>query len=538
VSPLLADALVRDLLLILAIGLAIGGLCRRLGISLVVGFMLAGVLVGEGGLDLVAGTREEIEALARMGALFLLFAVGVEVSFAELHAIRRPFLIGGALQMTLVMVPVFGVGLQLGLTPRGAVLLGAAVAFSSTVLVFKALLEHGAASSRAGRGAVGVLLFQDMALIPVMLLLPAVAAAGHDAPDMRLVGVLALAGAVIVGGVVIRRFLMTLLAELRSPELVLLLALTVLGGCAFGAYVAGLPASLGAFTAGLILSGTRLTKQIDALLLPFRETFAALFFVSVGMLLRPAIVVEQPAAAIFGTLTVAGWKVVAATVALRAAGLDWRAALGMGLALAQLGEFGFIVMSETLRSGLMPQDVYDRLLVIAMATVLGTPLLVRIGTRLARGDRHEEDPLPALRGAPGGSRAVVIGAGPVGRSAASGLETRGFTVVLIDRSPVNLQSFAQLGFLTVSGDALERATLVRAGAADARVVVVSVPEDAAARDITTRLRALNPSALVLVRCRYQRHAPDLRAAGATIVVSEEAEAANALGRALERIRLD
>jgi CPA2 family monovalent cation:H+ antiporter-2 len=110
--------------------------------------------------------------------------------------------------------------------------------------------------------------------------------------------------------------------------------------------------------------------------------------------------------------------------------------------------------------------------------------------------------------------------------------------VLVDRSPVNLQSFAQLGFLTVSGDALENATLVRAGAADARVVVVSVPEDAVARDITARLRALNPSALVLVRCRYQRHAPDLRAAGATIVVSEEAEAANALGRALERIRLD
>lgn len=534
-SPVLADALVRDLLLILATGLAIGALCKRLGISLVVGFMLAGVLLGDGGLALVAGTRAEIASLAHVGALFMLFTIGVEFSFAELRQLRRFFFVGGALQMLLVAAPVTLLALQLGLDARGALLVGAAAAFSSTMLVFKALLDHGAAASPPGRGAIGILLFQDAALVPVMLLVPT-AVATHGMASTRALAVLGLALAVLIAWVVIRRFVIQLLAELRSPELILLLAITVLGGCSFGAHVVGLPPALGAFTAGLILSGTRLTHQIDALLLPFRETFAALFFVSIGMLLRPTVVVEDPATALYGAVAIVTLKTLAATIALRVAGLTWRGALGMGLALAQLGEFGFIVMSETLGSGLMPQDLYDRMLAVALATLLVTPLLVRWGTQVARGDSHTEDPLPALADPNGTFHAVVIGLGPVGRSAASGLETRGFEVALVDRSPVNLQGFAQVGFQTVSGDALERSVLLRAGVASAAVAVVSVPDDDAALQITGRIRILNPEALILVRCRYQRHAPELRRTGASVVVSEEAEAAGALGRVLDRLR--
>ncbi len=534
-SAVLIDALVRDLLLILATGLAIGALCRWLGISLIVGFLLAGVLLGDGGLALGAGTRTEIESLAHMGALFMLFTIGVEFSFAELRQLRRFFLVGGAMQMALVAVPVTLLALQLGLDARGAFLVGAATAFSSTMLVFKALLEYGAATAPAGRGAIGILLFQDAALVPVMLLVPA-AVAAQSLEEMRVLAVLGLALTVLISGTLIRRFAIQFLAALRSPELILLLAITVLGGCAFGAHVAGLPPALGAFTAGLVLSGTRLTQQIDALLLPFRETFAALFFISIGMLLRPAIVLADPATALWGTLAVVMLKTVAATLALRVAGLSWRGALGMALALAQLGEFGFIVLSETLRSGLMPQDLYDRMLAIALATLLTTPLLVRWGVRIARGDEQVDDPLPALGGTKDAAHAVVIGAGPVGRSAASGLETRGLDVVLVDRSSVNLQGFAQLGFQTVTGDALERSVLLRAGAANAAVAVVSVPDDDAALQITRSIGALNPEALVLVRCRYQRNAPELRRAGASVVVSEEAEAAGALGRALDRLR--
>jgi len=534
-SSVLVDALVRDLLLILATGLTIGALCKRLGISLIVGFMLAGVLLGDGGLALGAGTRAEIESLAHMGALFMLFTIGVEFSFAELRQLRRFFLIGGALQMALVALPVTLLALQLGLDGRGALLVGTATAFSSTMLVFKALLEHGAATVPAGRGAIGILLFQDAALIPVMLLIPA-ALLAQGREEMRVLAVLGLALAVLATGALIRRFVIQFLAALRSPELILLLAITVLGGCSFGAHAAGLPPALGAFTAGLVLSGTRLTQQIDALLLPFRETFAALFFVSIGMLLRPAIVLEDPTTAFYGTIAIVILKTLAAMIALRVAGLTWRGALGMALALAQLGEFGFIVMSETLGSGLMPQDLYDRLLAVALATLLATPLLVRWGVRIARSDDQIEDPLPALGDTKDTFHAVVIGAGPVGRSAASGLETRGFDVVLVDRSPVNLQSFAQLGFQTVSGDALERSVLLRAGAAQAAVAVVSVPDDDAALQITRGIAKLNQDALVLVRCRYQRNAPELRRAGASVVVSEESEAAGALGRALDRLR--
>jgi CPA2 family monovalent cation:H+ antiporter-2 len=240
---------------------------------------------------------------------------------------------------------------------------------------------------------------------------------------------------------------------------------------------------------------------------------------------------------VLGTAGVIAVKTLAAAVALRAAHLPWGAAFGMGLGLSQLGEFGFIVLSEALRAGAIPAGVYDGMLAIALTTLLLTPQMVRWGLALARRE-PAPDALPARPkgGESGTARAVVIGAGPIGRTTASGLETRGFEVTLVDRSPLNLHGFAQLGFYTVTGDALESDVLERAGVPEAEVVMVAVPDDAVAARITARVRALTPHAVIVVRCRYQRNAGALRDAGAALVVSEESEAVRALGDVLARFR--
>lgn len=435
--------------------------------------------------------------------------------------------------MLLVALPVAGFLLFIRMDWQPAILIAAATSFSSTVLVFKALSEWGHSSLSHGRRAIGILLFQDAALIPLLLLVPLLTGAGEAAGPIEYM-MLAITSVLFVAAVValrhvLAKWIIPLFASYRSPELVVLFTLVSLGGVTLVAYRVGLPPAIGAFAAGLIFSGNRWTKQIDALVLPFRETFAAVFFVSLGLLLEPRLIWSEPLfmlGSLGGLLVVKG---VAGTAALWLTGLHWKTAAGMGVGLAHVGEFAFVLVLLGWETGVIDEWEYQRIVVLAIGSLILTPLLLKTGLRWTQpGDEAAEMALEAKWLGHVGQQAIVIGAGPIGRQVTSRLETTGNDVCLIDLSPINLHGFAQEGFRTVAGDATDRSTLELAHAEGASLAVISVPDDDVATRIVGTLCAMNPNCYVLVRCRYQANVSKLRDSGADKVVSEEAEASNAL----------
>ena len=532
------ETLVYDLLIILAAGLFAGLVCRRLRVSVLVGYLLVGAVIGKGTFGWVSDEHHEIEHIAEAGVFLLLFSIGLEFSLEELWRLGRNLVVGGSIQMLLVALPTAALLLGTGMNWQPAVLIAAAVAFSSTVLVFKALSEWGHSSLPHGRRAIGVLLFQDAALIPLLLLVPLLTGTGETAGAVQYAILAGVSVAFVVAIVLLRyalaKWIVPTFASYRSPELVVLFTLVSLVGVTLAAHKLGLPPAIGAFAAGLIFSSNRWTKQIDALILPFRESFAAVFFVSLGMLFDPRLVLEEPLL-ILGLL--AGLIVVkaaAATIALLLTGLRWHAALGMGIGLAHVGEFAFVLVLLGWEAGVIAESDYQCIVVLAIGSLILTPLLLKTGLRWTRStDPVDQSPPDDQPSDQVGREAIVIGAGPVGSQVASRLETDGKDVCLIDLSPVNLHSFAQQGFRTVAGDATDRDLLKLAGVKDASIVVVCVPDDNAATRIVQNLRAMNSTCHVMVRCRYHANAATLTKLGANRVVSEEGQTSEALLRMLD-----
>jgi CPA2 family monovalent cation:H+ antiporter-2 len=443
--------------------------------------------------------------------------------------------------MLAVSLPLTTACLAIGMSWRAALLAGSAGALSSTILVFKSLAELGQTSSPHGRRAVGILLFQDVALVPLLLLVPLLTGRGAP-PTVATYALLAAKSVVFVVSILllretVARWFVPLLAELRSVELVVLFALCVLSGACFGAFLLGLTPPLGALAAGMVLGGNRLSKQVDTIVLPFREAFAAVFFVTLGTLLRPLAFFEEPLLLSIGLLGTILLKTLAASLALRVTGLPWRSSFGMGLGLAQLGEFSFLLIAEGVEKGIVPTADYSRLLFIALGTLILTPQLLKLGLRWTEeespGARGEAD--AAVRGEGPIDTATVIGVGPIGRALASRLETMGVDVCLVDLSPINLHPFGQQGFHTVSGDARDPDVLRLAEVENRRLAVVCVPDDDVATQVVRSLREVNREMSIVVRCRFQANMAAARKAGADAVVSEEAETSGVLLRLCEQL---
>ncbi len=529
--------LVYDLMIILSAGLIAGLVCRWLRISVLIGYLAVGTLLGKGALGWVSDEQHEIEYIAEAGVFLLLFSIGLEFSLDELGRLGRNLAIGGSIQMLLVALPVGAILLAIGLEWQPAVLISSAVSFSSTVLVFKALAEWGHSSLPHGRRAIGILLFQDAALIPLLLLVPLLTDTGNSAGPLQYI-VLAITSILFVVAVVVLRQLLAkwvvpIFASYRSPDLVVLFALVLLGGVTLGAYSVGLPPAIGAFAAGLAFSGNPWTKQIDALILPFRETFAAVFFVSLGLIFDVRFLLDEPLFTFACFACLLTIKSVAGTIAIRMTGLRWRSAAGMGIGLAHVGEFAFVLVLMGWEAGVIAESDYQRIVALAIGSLILTPPLLKAGLGWTQLSDDQGMELSENQGmVPIGKGAIVIGSGPIGCQAASWLETAGKDVCLVDLSPVNLHPFAQQGIRTVAGDATDREVLNRADIDEASIVVICIPDDDAAVQIVRELRTTNSTAFVLVRCRYQANIGALSNSGANHVVSEEAVAGDAIIRLL------
>jgi CPA2 family monovalent cation:H+ antiporter-2 len=531
-------SLVHDLIVLLSAGLLAALVCRRLNISVLIGYLVVGAVIGHGVLGWVQDEKHQLAHFAEVGVFLLLFTIGLEFSIDDLKRLGRNFVIGGGSQMLLVAAPVVAVLLWLGLAWQPALLIASAVSFSSTVLVFRALSEYGHAQSPHGRRAIGVLLFQDAALVPLLLMVPLLT--GDESTvgmgEFLKLGAISLAFIVAVIGLrhVLAEWIIPMFVNYRSSELVVLFTIVSLAGVTLAAYSAGLPPAVGAFAAGLIFNGNRWSHQIDALVLPFRETFAAVFFVGLGLILDPLLFWREPQ--LIGVVLPAMilLKGIAATLALMLTGLPVRSALGMGIGLAHVGEFAFVLVLLGVDSGILSEADYQQVVAIAVGSLVLTPTLIRFGLRVQQFNSDGESSKLARRKRSDKHRAIVIGAGPIGRSIGSQLETYGHDVCIVDLSPINLHSFAQQGFQTVAGDATDVAVLERADVGVGELVVVCVPDDGTATRIVKSSRRLNRNCRIIVRCRYQSNVRKINKAGANDIVAEESEAALALMRLMER----
>ena len=478
------------------------------------------------------------DATTEFGVLLLLFAIGIEFTFDKLAATARYMFLGGSLQMGLTILISIAANMLFGMSLTSAFVLGCVVALSSTALVYRSVQDVGQADTKRAQATVGLLIFQDLALVPLLLILPKILGAGADegsgwfanswldmaAKSGTFCAVVVLAKWANVKLIVPR------LAALRSNELVILFAVFTLLGMCCVAGALGLTPALGALAAGVALGENRLTRQIDALVTPFREAFSAIFFISLGMMTDFSYVWLHPilcASALVGAVAL---KWVAAASALRACGMDFRGALGFGLSISQVGELAFMILTLAYAQGALSDVAYQTTLFVSVASLALTPNMVKFGLtklgmepeapEIGRADADLDPELAAAINSKGG-HAVVIGVGHIGGSLAEELTALGKSVCLVDMNPVNLQPFAQRGIATVQGDGSDPEILRAAGAGRAEIIAVTTPRDDVALNVVRACQQANPTSVILARARYRLNVQPMKRAGAEFVFCEE-----------------
>jgi len=513
---LFADVIV--LLAVATAGLVVG---RALGLPAIVAYLVAGVLVGPGGLGLVSHSAA-ISELAELGVALLLFGVGIEFSLERLRRILPRMIASGALQVAGTVAATALAFRALALPWPAALFTGFLVSLSSTAIVFKLYDEEGVLDAPQGLAAAGILLFQDLAMVPMMLLVPVLARAGAGAAGAAatalLEGAAALVAVLVLARAVLPRVL-ELVARTRTPELFPLAALVVAFGTALGAARLGLSLPIGAFLAGLALSGSLYAHQVFAELLPLRDAFVAIFFTSIGMLVEPAAVAAAPAllAGMLGAVVAKG-LLVAAIV-----GLLWRSgrlAILAGLGLAQLGEFSFVLARQAGAAGVITRELEQAFLGAAVVTMAATPFLMRLAHRLALvgAATPGADAAPELR-----DHVLVIGFGVTGQAVARVLGETGIPFVAVDMVADLVQAGRRDGLPVRFGDASRRAVLEEMGAERARAAVVAVGDPGATRRIVALLRQTNATARILVRVRRVSEIEELERLGANEAIPSEFE---------------
>lgn len=541
------------LILTLAGGLAgalvLGYLTHRMGLSSIVGYLLAGILVGPHTPGFVAD-RTIAEQFAEVGVVLLMFGVGLQFHFRELLAVRRIAIPGAVFQSAVATALGAFVGRAFGWTWEAGVVFGLALSVASTVVLVRVLEDHRDLHTRAGHIAVGWLVVEDLFTVVVLVLLPALLPAGGGAEQgawtalgIAIAKIALFTGcAVLVGGRAIP-WLLARVADTRSRELFTLTVLVVALGVAVGAAeLFGVSMALGAFLAGMIVGRSDFSSRAASEALPMRDAFAVLFFVATGMLLDPARVVAEPLllAATLAVVVVA--KPAAALAIVVFLRQPPRVAIPVSVALAQIGEFSFILAAVGRDLGVLPPEATNVLVAAAIASITLNPLLYRL-TRPAEAwlarrpalwralNTRVEPAVAAPEPGPpqdAGHRAIVVGHGPVGRIATRLLSENGIEPVVIELNPDTVRALRADGRPAVYGDASHRETLEAAGVTRAATLVLTA-SGLAGRDAVIRLaREMNPSIRVIARGDYVREAATLRSAGADGVFVAEAEVALAI----------
>ena len=512
------------ILVLLAAALALGAAAERLRQTAVVGYLLAGTVVGPNVLGWVDG-GDRVQAIAELGASTLLFSIGTEFSVARLRAFGLRTFWAGALQVAGTVAAAMGVAAAFGLAPGPAFAVGAAVSLSSTAVVARLLAEGRTIDAAHGRLAMGVLLTQDILVVPLVV---AVGAVGDRDGGAAALGALRTAaggvGVVLAFAALARWVFPWFLAGRgvsRNRELVAVFAAVCAIGSAVGAHAAGLSPALGAFVAGALLGSSPFAPQVRAEVAPLRTLLVTLFFAAVGLAGDPAWAASNLGAVAVATAAIVAGKAAIAAGTARALRAALPVSAAAGLCLAQIGEFSFVIAEGARGAGLLDEYLHKLLVTATIASLLATPALV--AGAAAIGARWH----PA--GAAGGSAAaasahvLIVGFGPAGMHAFRALRARrGAGCTVIDSNPALVALARHEGAHAELGDAGRAETLEHAGVRSARLVLVTMADVGTAEHVTALVRSMAPHAAVVARSRYHAVTADLVRAGAHRAVDEEA----------------
>lgn len=529
-------ALLGNLVLVLAFSVVIVLLAQRLHIPSMVGFLLAGIAAGPSALGLVSDVAA-VEVLAEVGVVLLMFTLGMEFSVARLRALLRVAVVGGGAQ---VLFTVAGFALTAhflwSFAWNSAIFVGFLMALSSTAIGIRVLRDRGEVESPHGTASLGILIFQDMAVVPMMLLIPVLSGQGGNV--FVEVGFLLVKTVLVVAGVLFLSirgvpFLLHAAARWRSSELFLLTLLSICFGVAWATHAAGLSLALGAFLAGLVISGSEYEQYAAAQISPLHDVFICFFFLSVGMSMDVHVAMAQPLAVLglSAGLMVIKWLLVSFAALLP--GLSFAAALITGGMLCQVGEFSFILAAQGKIAGLFTGEPVQIFMAAAVVSMIVTPFVgnwaAKLGRYLQRRGTAELREQPVHVGEPEVSdHLVIIGYGPAGRHLTQAAALWHIPHVIIESNPDTVRDERAKGVPILFGDASSEHMLKYAGVERARVVAVVVSDPVAAHTITAVVRRIVPDVQIITRARYLGEYDDMRAAGANSVVPAEMEASIAI----------
>ncbi|AKJ07849.1 Kef-type potassium/proton antiporter (CPA2 family) [Archangium gephyra] len=531
-----APELLQELVVVFGVAVVVVLALSRLRLPTIAGLIAAGALIGPSGLGWVRDTWR-LEALAELGVALLLFGIGLEFSLERLRRLWKVLTLGGGLQVVLTLVAVVTVATALGFSPRKGVFLGFLVALSSTAIVLRALGERQETDAPHGRLIVGALIFQDLCVVPMMLAIPLLA--GQEVGAASIAWVLARAALLVVATLVLGRVavppLLKAVAGTRRRELFLLAVLGLGAGVAWLSSLAGLSLALGAFMAGVALADSDYGYQALADMLPLRETFASLFFISIGMLFDVRVVGEHPllvAGLLVGVLV---GKSVLGGVGALVMRFPPRVAVLAGVGLAQIGEFSFVLANAGLQVGLLSAQERDLFVCMSVLTMAATPVALSFAPRLAAGVAHLR-PLEALFGAHGPHRLepeheelsqhfIVAGLGTAGRMVVRALRASNLPHVVIELDPHVVAEARRRGEVMYYGDITSPEILERAGIHRARALVLLISDPEGSQRAVSAARRLSPDVPILVKVPRLRDIGDLHERGASDIVAGEFETA-------------
>jgi CPA2 family monovalent cation:H+ antiporter-2 len=513
------------LFLLLLTAYVAGILAQLFRQSAIVGYLLAGSLVGT-----LLFNYDTISSVAELGVALLLFSIGLEFSFQHLKSLGRDLLSGGALQVVLTLVVVTAL-MRFFIPTSQAVVIGCAFAVSSTAIVLRVLLDNARMDSNRGRMSLGILLVQDLAVVPLVLLVSLMGEAStFVSVIIRIAKVIAAAGGlVLIFYLMFYRIIPWLLRRkglFANRELTILLAILSAMGAIGGAHMVGLSPALGAFLAGMLLAESPFATQIRSDIDAIRTLFVVLFFTSIGMLLDLGWLAAHIHLVLPAVLVAFVIKALIIYFILMILRVDHQVALGTGITLGQVGEFAFVLVAAGRDGGIIGPDLFAGVVSITMLSMFLAPYMVsyaeplaeRIFTRLHRrpatAAARQEDPAAC-------KKALIIGFGPAGKSVAKILKSIGVVPDIIELNPTAIESAAREGVVIYLGDATKADVLEHAGLHDAAVVVVTVPDSRTAAGTIRMVRTLMPQVMIIARGRYHRHIALLEEAGASMVVDEE-----------------
>ncbi|HEY9431275.1 MAG TPA: cation:proton antiporter [Blastocatellia bacterium] len=527
--PLLAD-----LLVLLLASVPIAFICHRLHLPVMVGFMVTGVLIGPSALRLIKDLHA-IELLAEVGIALLLFTIGLEFSLRRLMEMKRLVLVGGGLQVVLTILIALAVEKLLGKPTNQALFFGFLVAMSSTAIVLKSYAERLEIDTIYGRASVGILLFQDLCIVPMMLLVPVLS--GQEGSSMaNIAGAIGKAAAVIGGIVFTARkivpFPLYQVTRLRSSEVFIIFVVLAPLGTAWLTSQFGLSMAVGAFIAGLVLSESEYSHQIVSDILPFRDVFNSVFFISIGMLLSLNSLAQNFPAVMIGLAAIIIGKAIVVAIVARLLRYSLRVSITLGIGLAQVGEFSFILAKAGSAQNLLSQSDYQLFLAASVLSMIATPFLIQAAPRIslsleswlgagATPSREASVERASERGLD--RHVIVVGYGVNGRNVSRVLHRLGIPYLVLELNAETVRAAGAQGTPIRYGDAGRRHALRHVGVERAAIMVVAISDALVTRRTVALARELNPDLYIIVRTRYMSEVGELFDLGASEVIPEEFE---------------